>query len=99
MSKQVKRTRIVASKTSSTGITIVPKQDAQSYVFYQVQGWKKNDKWQRRRFKERSDAETFATALRVQMENEGREQRMVLSPLTDEQHHEALQAFGIPILS
>ena len=93
MSKKVKRTRTVANKTSATGITIVSKQDAEGYVFHLVQGWKENDKWQRRRFKERSEAETFAAALRVQMENEGRAQRMVLSPLTDEQHHEALQAF------
>ncbi len=93
MSKQTKRTRIVASKTASTGITIVPKVDGQGYVFYRVQGWQENGKWQRRRFKDRSEAETFAAALRVQMENKGRAQRMVLSPLTDEQHEEALQAF------
>ncbi len=93
MSKPAKRTRIVASKTSSTGITIVPKVDAQGYVFHVVQGWKENGKWQRKRYKERSDAETFAAALRVQMENKGRAQRMVLSPLTDEQHEEALRAF------
>lgn len=93
MSKPAKRTRTVASKTASTGITIVPKVDAQGYVFYRVQGWQENGKWQRRRFKERSEAETFAAAQRVQMENKGRAQRMVLSPLTDEQHEEALQAF------
>ena len=93
MSKPTKRTRTVASKTASTGITIVPKVDAQGYVFYLVQGWKENDKWQRRRFKDRSEAETFAAGLRVQMENKGRAQRMVLSPLTDSQHEEALQAF------
>lgn len=66
--------------------------DAQGYVFYRVQGWQENGKWQRRRFKDRTKAETFAAALRVQMENAGRAQRMVLSPLTDEQHEEALPA-------
>lgn len=93
MSKQAKRTRIVASKTASTGITIVPKVDSQGYVFHVVQGWQVNGKWQRKRFKEYEKASTFAAALRVQMENKGRAQRMVLSPLTDEQHEEALQAF------
>ncbi len=93
MSKQAKRTRTIASKTASTGITIVSKVDAQGYVFHLVQGWQENGKWQRRRFKDRSDAETFAAAHRVQMENKGRAQRMVLSPLTDSQHEEALQAF------
>lgn len=93
MSRKAKRTRIIASKTASTGITIVPKVDSEGYVFHVVQGWQVNGKWQRKRFKDRSDAETFAAALRVQMENKGRAQRMVLSPLTDEQHEEALQAF------
>lgn len=93
MSRKAKRTRIVATKTASTGITIVPKVDAQGYVFHVVQGWQVGGKWQRKRYKERAHAETFAAALRVQMENKGRAQRMVLSPLTDEQHEEALQAF------
>lgn len=93
LSKQAKRTRTVAKKTASVGITIVPKVDAQGYVFYRVQGWQENGKWQRRRFKDRAEAETFAASHRVHMENQGRAQRMVLSPLTDAQHEEALQAF------
>src|SRR5687768_6329593 len=93
MSRKAKRTRTVASKTASTGITIVSKVDAQGYVFHRVQGWQEDGKWQRKRFKDRVKAETFAAALRVQLENKGRAQRMVLSPLTDSQHEEALQAF------
>jgi integrase len=93
MSRKPKRTRTVASKTASTGITIVSKVDAQGYVFHLVQGWQENGKWQRKRFKDRAAAETFAAALRVQMENKGRAQRMVLSALTEEQHVEALQSF------
>ena len=92
MAKKAKRTRTVASKTASSDITIVPKVDGQGYVFHLVQGWKENGKWQRRRFKELSDAQTFAAAQRVQMENKGRAQRLVLSPLTDEQHEEARRA-------
>jgi hypothetical protein len=92
MSKPVKRRRVVASKTSSTGITIVQKADAQGYVYHVVQGWKENGKWQRKRYKERSDAETFAAELRVKFENKGRAQQLVLSPLSEEQLEEALQA-------
>ncbi|MCW1915881.1 hypothetical protein OJ996_20000 [Luteolibacter sp. GHJ8] len=83
----------MASKTASTGITIVSKVDAQGYVFHLVQGWQENGKWQRKRFKDRKKAETFAAELRVQLENQGRAQRMVLSPLSDDQHEEALAAF------
>lgn len=93
MGRQAKRTRTTASKTASTGITIVSKVDAQGYVFHRVQGWQEDGKWQRKRFKDRKKAETFAAALRVQLENKGRAQRMVLSPLTDGQHQEALAAF------
>jgi hypothetical protein len=93
MGRQAKRTRTTASKTASTGITIVSKVDAQGYVFHRVQGWQEDGKWQRKRFKDRKKAETFAAALRVQLENKGRAQRMVLSPLTDGQHEEALAAF------
>jgi hypothetical protein len=59
-----------------------------------VQGWQENGKWQRRRFKDRGDADRFAASLTVQQENKGRAQRLVLSPLTDQQHDEALQAFN-----
>lgn len=93
MSRLAKRTRTLPSKTSSTGITIVSKVDRQGYVFFLVQGWQVDGKWQRKRFKEHDKASTFAAALRIELENKGRAQRMVLSPLTDGQHEEALQAF------
>ena len=93
VSTKTKRTRTVAEKSSSSGITIISKTDAQGYVFHLVQGWKENGKWQRRRFKDRADAERFAAGLTVQQENKGRAQRLVLSPLSDEQHEQALQAF------
>jgi hypothetical protein len=88
-----KRSRVVAEKFSSTGITIVPKVDAQGYPFHLVQGWKEEGRWQRRRFKDQQKAESFAATLRVDMENKGRSQRMVLSALAEEQHEEALRAF------
>lgn len=93
MGRTPNRTRTVASKAAPNGITIVEKVDAQGYVFYRVQGWQVNGKWQRKRFKDRDKAETFAALKRVETENQGRTQRMVLSPLTDAQHDEAHRAF------
>ena len=93
MSKPVKRTRTVAGKESSIGITIRPLVDKQGYVSHLVQGWKEDGKWKRKQFKERADAERFAALKKVEKENQGRSQRMILSSLTDEQAEEALRAF------
>jgi hypothetical protein len=93
MSRPAKRTRTIASKRSASSITIKCNADTKGYTFFLVQGWKENGKWQRRQFKNSSEAERFAAIKRVEMENQGRAQRMVLSPLTDEQHEIALRAF------
>lgn len=93
MSKAPKRTRTIAKKTAASEITIRPFVDSKGYAAFLVQGWKENGKWQRRQFKERSKAERFAALKRVEVENKGRAQRMVLSPLTDGQHEEALVCF------
>ena len=93
MSKQARRTRTIAQKRAASTITIKPHVDSKGYTSYLVQGWKENGKWQRRQFKDNPGAERFAALKRVEMENQGRTQRMVLSPLTDGQHEEALQAF------
>lgn len=93
MSKPAKRTRTIAQKRAASFITIKPHVDSKGYTSYLVQGWKENDKWQRKQFKDRPDAERYAAIKRVEMENQGRAQRMVLSPLTDDQHEEALQAY------
>jgi hypothetical protein len=93
MSRPTKRTRVVAPKRSASSITIKSVADTKGYSFFLVQGWKENGKWQRRQFKDNSEAERFAAIKRVEMENQGRAQRMVLSPLTDEQHDVALRAF------
>lgn len=93
MSKAVKRTRTIAGKESSTGITIRPLVDKQGYVSHLVQGWQEDGKWKRKQFKERADAERFVALKQVEQENQGRSQRMILSALTDSQAEEALQAF------
>jgi integrase len=93
MSRTAKRTRITSKKTSASSITIRHKADSKGYVFYLVQGWQENGKWQRKQFKEEKDAQRFAALKRVEMENQGRAQRMILSPLSDEQNSQAVQAF------
>lgn len=96
MGRQAKRTRTTAKKSAATAITIRPinrEKGGSVWVTHLVQGWKENGKWQRRQFSERSEAERFAALKRVEVENRGRAQRMVLSPLTDVQHEEALQCF------
>ncbi len=93
MSKPVKRTRVVAKKTSASKITVRPFVDKQGYTSFLVQGWKEEGRWKRKQFKKRTDAERFAALKTVELENQGRSQRMVLSPLSDEQIQQAVDAF------
>ena len=67
--------------------------NGKGYSSFLVQGWKENGKWKRKKFKNRKDAERFVALKVVELQNEGRSQRMVLSPLTDEQIQEAVEAF------
>jgi hypothetical protein len=93
MSKPVKRTRITASKSAAVKITIRPFVDKQGYSAFLVQGWQENGKWKRKQFSEQSEAERFAALKRVEMENKGRSQQMILSTLTQDQHDQAVRAF------
>lgn len=97
MSKQAKRTRIVADKkTAATSITIreyTYKKGERSYNSFLVQGWKENGKWARKEFKVRADAENFVAEKHLKAENKGRDQRLVLCPLDDEKIKQAVDAF------
>ncbi len=88
MSKQAKQ-----KKTADEKIHVRPFVDKQGYVAFLVQGWKQDGKWQRKQFKDQQAADNFADELRLKAKNQGIAQRLVLSPLTDEQHDEAAQAF------
>lgn len=91
-----KRTRTTPKKTAAISITIREHHEVKNgrgYSSFMVQGWKENGKWQRKKFKLRAKAERFVALKQVELENQGRAQRMVLSPLTDAQHHEAVDAF------
>ena len=95
MSKKPKRTRITAPKTAAVKLTIRPvtrHKGNSVWVTYLVQGWRENDKWQRRQFKEEAEAQSFAALKQVEMENKGRAQRMILSSLTQEHHDAAVSA-------
>jgi len=93
MGRKVKRTRTIAGKNAASVITIKPHVDSKGYTSYLVQGWKKDGKWQRKQFKEVAQAERFAALKRVEVENQGRQQRLMLCPLTDEQLDQAVKAF------
>ena len=92
MSRPPKRKRIISDKNSSTNITIRPFVDAKGYSGFLVQGWKENDKWQRRQFKDEGKAKAFAAIKQVAMENKGRTQQMILSAMTQEHHDAAVAA-------
>jgi site-specific recombinase XerD len=96
MSKALKRTRSLASKVSSSSITIreeMKSNGSREYLTHCVQGWRENGKWMRKRFTHRKDAERFAAAKRIEIENKGAAQRLILTPLTDEQAKQATDAF------
>ena len=96
MNKTTKRTRITRKKESSTDLTIREHHEIKNgkgYSSFIVQGWKEDGKWKRKKFKLEEDAKRFVNLKGVELENQGRSQRMVLSPLTDEQTQEAVEAF------
>lgn len=96
MGRQAKRTRTTAKITAASNITIRPEwrdDGKHGYQTYLVQGWKQDGKWKRKRFKDRGKAESFAALKRIEVENSGRAQSLVLSHLSEEQHAEALSAF------
>jgi len=96
MSRAQKRTRVTPKKTSAISITIREHHEikqGRGYASFMVQGWKEDGKWKRRKFKDRKDAERFVALKQVELENQGRAQRMLLTPLSDEQHGQAVDAF------
>jgi len=96
MSKAKKRTRITAKKANAAGITITEKTKRDgdyTWNTYFVQGWKEDGKWQRKQFKDRAEAERFVALKRVKLENQGREQKLMLCPLSQERLDEAVRAF------
>lgn len=96
MSRAKKRTRTTAKESAGVNLTIREHHEIKAgkgYSSFLVQGWKEGGKWKRKKFKNRKDAERFVALKTVELENQGRSQRMVLSPLTDEQIQQAVDAF------
>ena len=96
MGRTKKRTRTVAKDTAAVKITVRPLQyekNGNYYTSYLVQGWKENDKWKKRQFKDEEKAKTFAALKEIELKNEGRAVRMVSTSITDAQLKEAEAAF------
>jgi integrase len=92
MSRPLKRTRILPDKNAPSPITVRPFVDSKGYTAFMVQGWQENGKWKRKQFKDEDKAKSFAAIKQVAMENKGRDQRMILSSLTQEHHDAAVSA-------
>ncbi|MDA8969129.1 site-specific integrase [Akkermansiaceae bacterium] len=96
MGRPLKRKRTTSDKSSASGITIrqvLREKNGVNWTTHIVQGWREDEKWKRKQFKERGDAERFAALKRVEVENKGRAVRMVTTSMTDDQVKEAEAAF------
>jgi len=68
--------------------------DGYHWTTFLVQGWQENGKWQKRRFRNRSDAESFVALKGVEMMNRDSRLREVVTSLTCQQVKEAETAFN-----
>ena len=96
MSRTTKRTRKQAKKGDAIKLTIREverEKDGRTWKTFLVQGWKEDGKWQRKQFKDRQEAERFVALKTVELENEGRSQRLMLCPLDQQRLDEAVRAF------
>jgi integrase len=96
MSKVRKRTRKQAKKSDAIKLTIREverEKDGRKWKTHFVQGWKENGKWQRKQFSNRQEAERFVALKTVELENEGRSQKLMLCPLDQQRLDEAVRAF------
>lgn len=96
MSKARKRTRKQAKLGDAIKLTIREverEKDGRKWTTHFVQGWKENGKWQRKQFADRQEAERFVALKSVELENEGRSQKLMLCPLDQKRLDEAVRAF------
>ena len=96
MSKTDKKESNREQKSKSPSITIqevMRTRGDKTWITYLVQGWRENGKWMRKQFPELKKAETFKALKTIELENEGRNQRMILSKLTEDQEQQAVAAF------
>lgn len=96
MPRPKKRTRTLANKASSSGITIkqmVKRSGGHQWSTWLVQGWQEDGKWKRRQFKERRDAEAFAAVKRIELQNADSRLQNRVTTLTSEQVRQAESAF------
>lgn len=92
MGRARKRTRTTSSISSISGLHIKEEMRGEGpyqYLTHCVQGWKEDGKWKRKRFKSRKDAEDFIALKQIELTNQGRKQRTLLTSLTEDQLDEA----------
>jgi len=65
------------------------------WTSYLLQGWKENGKWQRKRFKDRAQAEVFKSNLELQFLPTEETQRVVITGLSQARAREAETAFAM----
>ena len=103
MAAKQKRTRVTAKhedaqKYPAGDFTIslreIREQDGDyTWSTWLVQGWKESDKWKRRKFKNKKDAETFIFRKQVELKNHSGTAKTVITRLTQEQIDQAEAAF------
>lgn len=96
MPAKKKRTRIARKKSDPHKLSIreiTESKDGYSWTTFLVQGWKEDGKWQRKRFKDRGEAERFVAKKQVEILN-NTPLHNVTTKLSPEQVAEAEVAFS-----
>ena len=72
MTKPKKRTRISPKRAQTCRLhirEITESKDGHEWTTHLVQGWREGGKWQRKRFRDRSEAEAFIAVKQVELLN------------------------------
>ena len=96
MGRPLKRTRLVLKQGQAETLTIREinkKSRGRTYTTFLVQGWKDAGEWQRRQFKKRKDAESFAAVKRIELQNAENLLHNVVTSLSADQVKQAESAF------
>lgn len=86
-------TKYPAGKFTLTLREVTESKDGYSWSTWLVQGWKENEKWKRKKFKEKRDAETFIFRKQVELKNMRGVANTVITRLTQNQIDQAEAAF------
>lgn len=96
MPKAKKRTRITQKRSDSPRLhirEIVESKGGHSWTTHLVQGWREGGRWQRKRFRDRAEAEAFVAVKQVELAN-GSLLHSVITRLSAEEVKDAEVALG-----